>query len=141
MLTREQLHAECRKIFDALPDRGETIDGVDDAVLKLNKQAAMAIDLEAENERLYAERAELFGYIGDEPNRAGANIADIFAENEQMKLEIASMTDREMENKSLQSKLDKIREWVDFWAPDIRDISHVGHDTILSILDEKGEGE
>lgn len=54
MLTREQLHTECRKIFDALPDRGETIDGVDDAVLKLNKQAAMAIDLEAENGRLKA---------------------------------------------------------------------------------------
>jgi hypothetical protein len=80
MLTREQLHAECRKIFDALPDRGETIDGVDDAVLKLNKQAAMAI--------------------------------------------------------KLQSKLDMVREWVDFWEPDIRDISHVGHDTILSILND-----
>jgi hypothetical protein len=52
MLTREQLHAECRKIFDALPDRGETIDGVDDAVLKLNKQAAMAIDLAAKLDKV-----------------------------------------------------------------------------------------
>jgi len=111
MLTREQLHAECRKIFDALPDRGETIDGVDDAVLKLNKQAAMAIDLEAENERWRAVY-----------DRAIANL--VRADD--------ALVD-------LQSKLDKVREWVDFWAPDIRDISHVGHDTILSILDEKGE--
>jgi len=48
MLTREELHAECRKLFDALPDRGEMMDGIDDAVLKLNKQAAQAIDLQAE---------------------------------------------------------------------------------------------
>jgi len=80
MLTREQLHAECRKIFDALPDRGETIDGIDDAVLKLNKQAAMAI--------------------------------------------------------KLQAKLDMVREWVDFWEPDIRDMSREGYDTILSILND-----
>jgi hypothetical protein len=84
MLTREQLHAECRKIFDALPDRGETIDGVDDAVLKLNKQAAMAIDLE--------------------------------------------------------SKLDKIRDWTDFWEYDIKDqCGMAAYDTLLSFLDEKGE--
>ena len=52
MLTREQLHTECRKIFDALPDRGETIDGVDDAVLKLNKQAAMAIKLQSKLDKV-----------------------------------------------------------------------------------------
>ena len=52
MLTREQLHVECRKIFDALPDRGETIDGIDDAVLKLNKQAAKAIDLQLKLDKI-----------------------------------------------------------------------------------------
>jgi hypothetical protein len=83
MLTREQLHAECRKIFDALPDRGETIDGIDDAVLKLNKQAAMAIDLAA--------------------------------------------------------KLDRVREWVDFWSIYLHEMSWTGYETILSIIDEKGE--
>jgi hypothetical protein len=46
MLTREELHAECRKIFDALPDH-KNLDIVDDAVLKLNKQAALAIDLQS----------------------------------------------------------------------------------------------
>jgi hypothetical protein len=123
MLTREQLQAECRKIFDALPDRGETIDGVDDAVLKLNKQAAMAIDLEAENERWRAVY-----------DRAITNLVQ--ADD--------ALVD-------LQAKLDKVRKWADAvltGCQELRkmhDLSEYGAgrfdavSNILSILNEKDE--
>jgi hypothetical protein len=54
MLTKEELHAECMKIFDALPDH-EFLDDIDDAVLKLNKQASLAITLQAECDRMKAQ--------------------------------------------------------------------------------------
>lgn len=73
MLTREEIYFECSKVIDALPDRGETIDGADDALLKLNKQACIAVDLQelVDAYRLAGKWAELGTNCHDCPVRLG----------------------------------------------------------------------
>lgn len=55
MLTREQILECFRKVNNELPEH-EWIEDYDEALLELNKQALLAIDLAAEVDRLKAER-------------------------------------------------------------------------------------
>jgi hypothetical protein len=151
-LTREELHAECRKIIDALPDRGEMMDGIDDAILKLNKQAAQAIDLQAENERLKAALDSITVDVagGINPCKSCKFIRwyrNTQEENEQLKAfnrnwQNSSQMLREeycelaAELAAVKGKLDAVRQWVDFWGIELNEMSKTGHGTILSILGE-----